>query len=951
MQDGLIATKFHSPLPVGRLTVRPRLDTRLDESLTAGCRVVLITAPAGYGKSTLASAWLRKLDIPFAWLSLDSSDNEPRQFLSYLVGALQKIDSSMGMSQANRIQTADTADREAVYADVMAHLVNEIEAFSSTFVLVLDDCHLLKNPTILQLLNFLIERQPAQMHIALLTREDLPLPVARLRVRRQMVEIRQADLQFTPEEVDDFLREGMGLTLSSREIAALEQRTEGWIAGLQLAALSMKYDPDPAGFIDSFTGSDRYILDYLLDEVFHHQSQEIQTFLLSTSVLDRFCAPLCDTVLEELLGQPVETPSLSQALLELVERSNLFLIPLDNHREWYRYHHLFADLLHHALHQAFPQKIPALHLRASQWLEANGFIQESVAHAFKAGNWQYSADLVERHAWNQITHSRVATASDWCNAFPEKVISRRPALCIFHAWALIIAFKRSDFPAANIRFEQAEAALAEIDPELEAALVPGSPPVRLHPWVKGQITLLRSFALMTAPRREANPQELIRLGQLAYEQIPVEDIPARSASQLDICYASQALCDAEDAEKKFEQVVAFALSGGNFFGALVAEYHRAHGMFTQGRLSDVIDFCQQKKRTYEGMFAHPLQDLPAIALLDQAMGCALLEQNELAEAERLLRSSLEVGQWMPREEVPGYLALARACIARGDLPGHMDALRRLEMRWPDISYCTQAMRIVASLKANPEDPNIQRSASAWASTHLPDIGPGIVVPGIGPAWNDEADYAVFTAWEQVMILLDQPAEALPVLQPLLKAAETHHLVHRTIDLCLLQAQALYQMQRLDGVYSILDRVLPLAEQHGYLRLVDQGPILIRILNDALQLSAYHDYICQLLQACPPGSARPAEAQQRSFISASLAVPASQASSDLPLPSPILFEPLSNREIEVLKWMAQGLSNPEIAERLYLSPNTMKTHTHNIYGKLDVHSRVQAVNRARELKLI
>ena len=295
MLNALISTKFHNPLTLGRITPRPRLDARLEESLLAGCRLVLVTAPAGFGKSTLVSAWIQKQEIPFSWLSLDSSDNEPRQFLGYLVGALQKIDASLGMSQVNRIQTADSADSEAVYADVMASLVNEIAALPVSFILVLDDCHLLKNPVILRLLTFLIEHQPPQMRLILLTREDLPLPVSRLRVRRQVIEIRQADLQFTPQEAEDFLYAGMGITrLTAEDILALEQRTEGWIAGLQLAALSLKYDPDPSRFIQSFTGSDRYILDYLLEEVFTHQPAEIQNFLLSTSILDRFCAPLCD---------------------------------------------------------------------------------------------------------------------------------------------------------------------------------------------------------------------------------------------------------------------------------------------------------------------------------------------------------------------------------------------------------------------------------------------------------------------------------------------------------------------------------------------------------------------------------------------------------------------------------------------------------------------------------
>jgi LuxR family transcriptional regulator, maltose regulon positive regulatory protein len=925
---------------MGRLTQRPRLDRRLDESLEDGCRLVLVTAPAGFGKSTLIGTWIRQQPTPYAWLSLEKSDNEPRLFLSYLVGAFQKIDANLGASLVNRIQTADSADSEAVYLDVIACLVNEISLLPDSFVLVLDDCHVLKNPFLLKLLIFLIERQPPQMRLVLLTREDLPLPISRLRVRRQVVEIRQADLQFNANETESFLREGMDIQhLTPEDIEVLEQRTEGWIAGLQLAALSLKNDPNPAEFIQSFAGSDRYVLDYLLDEVFSHQPEDIQNFLLSTSILDRLCAPLCEVVFAEMVHQPVAG---AQGLLAQVEHANLFLIPLDYHREWYRYHHLFADLLRHALSQAAPKQVPGLHLRASQWLESNGHITEAVKHAFQSRDWLYAAELVERHAWNVILHSQVATVSEWCATFPEAMISKRPALCIFHCWALIIAFKKANFPAANVRLAQAEAALAAIDPELRADLVNGAPPVRLHAWVTGQATLLRSFIMMAEPRAAASPEALMHLGQLSYEQLPAEDIPARSASLLDICYALQARCEVEKAEQQYEQVVSIALSGGNYFGAVVAEYHRAHGLLTQGRLWQVIEFCQQKRKTYQALFEHPMQDLPAIALLDQAEGCALLELNKLEEAEQYLRRGLEVGQWMPREELPAYLGLARLCAAKGDQPGMAETLRRLDMRWPDISYCTQAMRVVYKLKVAPDEPETRLSAARWAASQALEIGPGIVLPGIGPAWNDEADYALFTAWAQVQLLLSCPDQAVGVIQPLLDVAQEHGLLHRVIELTLLKAQALWLQDQKESAWGCLQLALGLAEEQGYLRLIDQGPLLVALLQAASRKGIETVYIGRLLSA---NQAAPDEPRQQAISSRV------QPGGHPQAPAGVLLEPLSTREVEVLALMAEGLSNAEIAGRLYLSTNTLKSHTQNIYGKLEVHSRVQAVNKARELRLI
>ncbi|MDO9087232.1 MAG: LuxR C-terminal-related transcriptional regulator [Anaerolineaceae bacterium] len=943
MLDSLISTKLHNPLTIGRLTFRPRLDSRLDESLKMGSRLVLVTAPAGFGKSTLVSAWLKYQKLPFSWLSLDNNDNDPKQFLSYLVGALHKIDESLGTDQYKRIQTADSSDREAVYMDVMAHIINEIASLSISFLLVIDDCHLLKDQLILRIFNFLIEHQPSQMNLILISREDLPIPIARLRVRRQFVEIRQSDLQFSTDEAEDFLKEGMGIAkLTRRDIQALEHRTEGWVAGLQLAGLSIKSDPDPAKFIKSFTGSDLYILDYLLEEVFKHQPAEIQTFLLATSILPRFCEPLCDFILQEMDGISKSDRIQSKILLKKIEQSNLFLIPLDHKRQWFRYHHLFADLLRHSLSQIEPEKVPGYHLRASQWFELNGFIQEAVEHAFQAQDWIYAAELVERHAWNTILHSQVGTVSDWCRNFPEKIISKRQALCIFHGWALIIAFKKDDFPAARIRIEQAESTLSEIGPDAQIILVPGAKPVNMLAWVTGQLTLLRSFILTTEPRKQVNPQVLVDLGQQAYDQLPPEDITGLSVSLLDICYASQARSDAEDAEKKFHHVVGVAISGGNYFGAIVAEYHRAHGLLSQGRLRETIAFCQQKKKEYKAYFENPIQELPALALLDQALGRAYLELNELSLAEQLLRSGLEVGQWMPREEVPGYLALARLCYFNDDIQGIYDSLRRLEMRWPDIVKWTQAIRILYDLKLNQEDSLIRRTVATWAHSNIPEIGPDIVIPGIGPVWNDESDHAVYSAWVQIQIILCNTTEALGVVEPMLKVAVENKLFHRVIYLSLQQAQAYYVQGQKERAWKALQIALSNAESNGYLNIVDRNPILIRMLIEAKKLRMAPNYIQKILEIDHSDSNQANSPVNLDGIQPKEALIDSRDG---------LVEPLSIREIEVLALLAQGLSNAEIATRLYLSPNTLKSHTQNIFGKLGVHSRVQAVNKARLLNLI
>jgi LuxR family maltose regulon positive regulatory protein len=713
---------------------------------------------------------------------------------------------------------------------------------------VLDDCHLLKNPAVLSLLTFLVENQPAPLRLILISREDLPLPISRLRARRQLVEVRQPHLQFTPPEAEDFLREGMGIReLTTSDILALDQRTEGWVAGLQLAGLSIRSEADPARFIRSFTGSDRIIIDYFMEEVFTRQPEEVRNFLLASSILERFCAPLCDAVLAGLSNDAVQTKD-SQILLERLEQANLFLIPLDDQRRWYRYHHLFADLLRHALSQVAPQKIPALHQRASQWLEENGFIPEAVRHAFQTGDWDQAADMVERHAWNMILHSQVGIVSEWCQTFPEAVIARRPALCVFHGWALIIAFKKDDFPAANVRIEQAQAALSGIDPQAQIALLPRTQPVNLLAWVTGHLTLLRSFILMSSSRRQADPKELVRLGELSYDQLPPEDVTGRSVGLLDVSYASQALSNAADAEKKFEKAMTVALSGGNYFGAVVAEYHRAHGLFSQGKLRETIAFCEQKRAAYESYFEHPLKELPAIALLDQAQGCALLELREFEQAEHFLRKGLEVGQWMPREELPGYLALARLCALKGDEDGMAESWRRLDMRWPDIRYCTDAMRVAYELMSHPEEAEARQKASRWAEANVPAVGGGIVVPGIGPAFFDEADHAVFVAWIKIQIILGEAGEALKVIRPMLETANENQLLRRVIELSLLEAQALFTNGQKESAWKSLRAALSYAEASGYLALVDGSPVLAGMLEEAMEMGITPDYIWRLLHA-------------------------------------------------------------------------------------------------------
>ncbi len=428
MPAPILATKLYIPPPRPKVVLRPRLIERLNEGLSASCKLTLISAPAGFGKTTLVSEWVAGCERPVAWLSLDEGDNDPTRFLTYLIAALQTIAANIGEGVLGVLQSPQPPPIESI----LTALLNEITTIPDNFILVLDDYHVIDSKPVDEALTFLLEHLPPQMHLVIATREDPHLPLARLRARGQLTELRAADLRFTPAEAAEFLNQVMGLNLSAEDIAALETRTEGWIAGLQLAALSMQGHQDAASFIQSFTGSHHFVLDYLVEEVLQQQSESVQTFLLRTSILDRLCGPLCDAVLL--------APSASgQETLEYLERANLFIVPLDNERRWYRYHHLFAELLRQRLHQsdASPTEeggsVAELHIRASQWYEDNGLEIEAFQHAAAANDIERAERLIEGKGMPLHFRGAVVPILNWLESLPTTVLDARPSLWVMYA--------------------------------------------------------------------------------------------------------------------------------------------------------------------------------------------------------------------------------------------------------------------------------------------------------------------------------------------------------------------------------------------------------------------------------------------------------------------------------------------------------------------------------------
>ncbi len=572
MPAPVLTTKLYLPPPRPGIVLRPRLFERLNAGSTSG--VTIISASAGFGKTTLLSAWIATLTpnpsltgrgegVRVAWLSLDESDSDLSRFLTYVIAALQTIQPALGENLLAALQTPQPPPVETL----LTSLLNEISALSDDLILVLDDYHLLDSKAVDEALTFLVEHQPPQLRLLIASREDPPLPLARLRVRNQLTELRTADLRFTTAEATDFLNRMMGLNLSEGDVAGLEKRTEGWIAGLQLAALSMQghASRDTARFIQSFTGSNRFVLDYLLEEVLQRQPEHIQTFLLRTSILNRLCAPLCEAVLGDAAISAQET-------LENLERANLFIVPLDQERRWYRYHHLFGDLLRQRL--GAPAELSEVHLRASRWHEANGDLSEAFHHAISAADFERAARLAEA-AWSDAEESFQSAAwLVWVNQLPEAVIRSKPELC-FQAGR---AYSDAGNPkASEIHLQNAERALAEVSDQAGFAILPGN------------IALTRAYNAQV----QGNLTDTVKYAELALQLIPEDDIYRRAQAVITLEITHWASGDLESSLHAIRAWMADMHKVGNPVFVIASAFAEADLLVALGRLHEAIRAYQQ----------------------------------------------------------------------------------------------------------------------------------------------------------------------------------------------------------------------------------------------------------------------------------------------------------------------------------------------------------------------
>jgi LuxR family maltose regulon positive regulatory protein len=907
----IVLTKLRVPAVRPRLISRARLLDLLTPGKDAG--LILVCAPAGYGKTTLLAEWAHSRatsGTAVAWVALDPSDDDPIPFMSYLIAGF--IQALGPIPELNQIAQLLRSLPETDLRRILPAVINAIVSNDRECVLVLDDYHLIGSPAVHGALVYLLEHLPENLRIAIGSRSDPPLPLARMRARGQLLEIRTAGLRFTPEETARFLTDVMQLDLSAQGISVLEERTEGWIAGLQLAALSVTGRADKEDFIAAFGGSQRYLVEYLMEEVVSRQPEEIRSFLLATSILERMCGDLCDALRGERAG--------SAEILRRLEQTNLFLVALDDQGDWYRYHHLFREFLLTRLDKSHPEVIASLHRAASEWLAGVNLLREAAMHAFQTGDWEYAAAFVERHSFTLIVHSEISTIYEWCSAFPEEVMQRHPMLCLLQGLALAYGFRRQNRARVETRLHQADEVIAGMDDRQSAA------------GLTDFASVVRTF-LAFAPDPAADPQDLLALTRRMRDVYPEGD-PNPFTRLLTTGYAYLVLHDAKAAREAFEAARQIALREHLYFGIVESTFHLARLAHSQGLLRRAEELCRQGQADIAVLLAHPERELPALGSLDIALGCVLLEQDRLDEAERHLRHGLDLmgGGMNPYYLMTAHIALARLHEIQGRPGQGLKTLDHLETAWPDVAFCTDGLRVTHSLRTSPRDPGALADAESWCSSFASSLGGADFMPGMGPFGAAEVYYLATLAWARAQIALGKSAAAMPTLTRQLDRADAHGLAGRVIELSLLEAQAWRTQGDNARARSALERALAAARPAGYLRIFDQGSVLTGLLVDAVQWSVHREYIERILATI--GSPEDLHPVRGGPEARSAHTPTG--------------ERLSERELEVLRLIAQGATNQEIADRLVITVGTVKSHINHVLGKLDSHNRTEAVARARAL---
>lgn len=939
--DDLIRTKLYIPQARPNLVARPALLARLNEGLSR--KLTLLLAPAGFGKTTLLSAWIAARSVPAAWVSLDARDNDPLRFAAYVVAALETLELGLGRGLLAALRGELAAGEGPTLEGVLIRLINDITEVTEDFVLVLDDYHVLTAPALHEAVLFLLDHLPPQAHLVLTSRTEPPLALSRWRARGQLVELRAADLRFSQAEAAAFLNHTMGLALAPAEIAALDSRSEGWVASLQLAALSLRDHPHVADIIQAFNGSHRYVVDYLAEQVLLQQPEAIQTFLLETSILERLSAPLCDYILKDEGGRrkdeangfslhplaPRSTAGSSFILQEL-DRANLFVTALDDQRQWYRYHPLFTEFLQERLRQTRLERMAGLHRRAAEWYVSHSLMEDAVQHALAAQDYALATNLIEQVAETLWGRSQILTMQRWMQAMPPALVRAQPRLCVQQAWALAIGGQ-----------------LDEVEPYLQAAeasLPPGSdqpapqPPPSEEAWhatpqrLVVQIALIRAFVA----RFRGDLDRTVAQSDRALALTPAICTRATAVALIMRGHARLLQNDLAAGDRDLAEARAKSLAARHMAAYLSATNYIATLRIVQGRLHQAAALYREAQQFTSEAESASLSGIDCIGL-----GSILREQHDLAAAEahieRGLRMAEAGGDFTFMRD--GYVARARLEQVRGQWEAALATIHQAE------------------LLARRSQHNLDlRLISAWRARLClarGDVGAAVEwAQASGLRADDPAEFLreyEHLTLARVLLAQGRLAEAEALLGRLIPAAEAAGRAGRVLEAWVVLALVQQAQGQAAVALATLDRALALAEPEHYVRLfLDEGEPMLALLIGArehgpVERQAYIARLLSFARASAPAST----------LASTEAPPGdtfSLAGSAAPT-TPALIEPLSEREQTVLRLLAAGLSNQDIAQELVVAQSTVHWHVKNIYSKLNVHNRTQATLMARELGLI